>query len=413
MASSTESPSTPLCILGAGPHGLALALHLHQAAPDIAERAIVLDPSGSWLTVWREQFERLGINVLRSPSVHHPSPDPGALFAFVQEHGLGRSGLTYDQPMSSAFMRFCTSIIDDAGLTDPIPERAMRIGSAGDHLRIETSGGSLLAERLVVASNPHRRQIPSWVVPLLGCAGPTINHAADIDLRSLSDLSGQRVVIVGGGLSAGHLAVGACARGAAVHLVARRPLMIRSFDTDPGWLGPKHLRAFDATESPTQRLAQASAARGGGTMPDWMVNRLHELAAEGRLCIRAGVPIATADTVNGHYELTLADNTTITGDLLWLATGTIPDLRSLRALSPVLPDIATVDGYPVPDRDLRIGRHPVHVMGRLATLELGPAAGNLWGARMAARRITRAVTGVDFEAVLAGPGSGRGRFSRR
>ena len=158
-----------------------------------------------------QQFERLGINVLRSPSVHHPSPDPGALFAFVQEHGLGRSGLTYDQPMSSAFMRFCTSIIDDAGLTDPIPERAMRIGSAGDHLRIETSGGSLLAERLVVASNPHRRQIPSWVVPLLGCAGPTINHAADIDLRSLSDLSGQRVVIVGGGLSAGHLAVGACA----------------------------------------------------------------------------------------------------------------------------------------------------------------------------------------------------------
>ena len=85
-------------------------------------------------------------------------------------------------------------------------------------------------------------------------------------------------------------------------------------------------------------------------MPDWMVNRLHELQAEGHLCIRAGIPIATVDTINGHYELTLADNTTITGDLR-LATGTIPDLRSLRALSPVLPDIATVDGYPVPDQD--------------------------------------------------------------
>jgi hypothetical protein len=104
--------------------------------------------------------------------------------------------------------------------------------------------------------------------------------------------------------------------------------MIRSFDTDPGWLGPEHLRSFDATESPTQRLEQASAARGGGTMPDWMVNRLHELAAKGRLCIQTGVPIATADTIDVHYELTLADNTTITGDLLWLATGTIPDLAA-------------------------------------------------------------------------------------
>jgi len=40
----------------------------------------------------------------------------------------------------------------------------------------------------------------------------------------------------------------------------------------------------------------------------------------------------------------------------------------------------------------------VFVTGRLATTELGPAAGNLWGARMAARAISRAITSVDLDA---------------
>ena len=83
-------------------------------------------------------------------------------------------------------------------------------------------------------------------------------------------------------------------------------------------------------------------------------------------------------------------------DRCWLATGTTPDVRSDPALEPHVD--RHLDGVPVVRPDLRVGGAPLHVAGRLATIELGPAAGNLWGARMAARRITQTLTGVDLDA---------------
>jgi len=85
----------------------------------------------------------------------------------------------------------------------------------------------------------------------------------------------------------------------------------------------------------------------------------------------------------------------------------MPALAGLRA------QIPTIDGLPVPNNDLRIGGLPIHVTGRLATIELGPAAGNLWGARQGARRITRAITGIDLEVDMLPPPSRRRAPSTR
>ena len=90
--------------------------------------------------------------------------------------------------------------------------------------------------------------------------------------------------------------------------------------------------------------------------------------------------------------LALDDHTTLEADRVWLATGTTPDIGAFRYLA-----VPVVHGLPITDDGLRLGAHPVHVMGRLATLTLGPAAGNLWGAQRAASRITKAITGVDLE----------------
>ena len=78
----------------------------------------------------------------------------------------------------------------------------------------------------------------------------------------------------------------------------------------------------------------------------------------------------------------------------------------MRWLQPILDDIPITDGLPLVDQSLRLGPHPIFVMGRSATFALGPAAGNLWGARHAARRITTAITGIDL-----GP-DGRTRSSK-
>jgi hypothetical protein len=85
---------------------------------------------------------------------------------------------------------------------------------------------------------------------------------------------------------------------------------------------------------------------------------------------------------------------TIVADRCWLATGTAPDIRADEALAGAVDH--HVDGVPVLDHDLRVGSNGLFVAGRLAMIELGPAAGNLWGARMAARRISRAIVGVDL-----------------
>ncbi len=209
---ATPELDTPIRVLGAGPHGLALALHLRQADPSLAERLVVLDPTGTWMEVWRDQFRRLDIETLRSPGVHHPAPDVDALARHVTEHRLPISGTPYDLPTSAAFSHFCDHLSAEAALAPPLARRATAVHRVDDGLLVETDGPTVRTERLVV-----------------------------------------------------------------------------------------------------------------------------------------------------------------------------------------LPDIALIDGVPVPDAGLRVGAPPVHVMGRLATIELGPAAGNLWGARMAARRITRAVTGIDLE----------------
>ena len=373
-----------------------MALHLIQADPSLADDLLVIDPSGEWLQTWDEQFGRLEIDVLRSPGVHHPDPDVDALSTFITANGHMSSGLPYDPPITSAFRAFNRQVIGTAGLRAPIAVQPRRVGPESDgRLRLETTHGSVLTERLVIATNPHRRQIPDWVWPRCGRARAELAHAADVDLRRLGDLGGQRVVVVGGGLTASHLAVGAARRNAEVELVSRRPLQIRAFDTDPGWLGPKHLRGFEAVHDLGERLEMARSARGGGTIPAWMRSRLdHE-----RITCRESVEVLDVAGPTERHLVRLGDGSSIDADRIWLATGTQPDLAALRCLEPLLPDIAIIDGVPVPDETLRIGLPPIHVMGRLAVLQLGPAAGNLWGARHAARRITEAITGIDTGAM--------------
>jgi pyruvate/2-oxoglutarate dehydrogenase complex dihydrolipoamide dehydrogenase (E3) component len=254
------------------------------------------------------------------------------------------------------------------------------------------------ADHLIVATNPHRRSIPDWVWALLGSRPGLLTFASDVDLRTQSDLTGQQVIIVGGGLTAAHLACGAAVRGADVHLVTRRPVETRSFDTDPGWLGPRHLDDFDADDDPTSRLATAREARGGGTIPPWMAARLEVLVHDGKVVTHGGRPVRAADVAEDDTcVVALDDQTTLEPDQIWLATGTIPDLGAARCLASLAADAPAIEGIPITDGDLRLGPHPVHVMGRLATLTLGPAAGNLWGAQRAASRITAALTGIDLD----------------
>ena len=112
MISAIDDSSHPIVIAGAGPHGLATTIHLLTAAPRLRDRLVVVDPAGTWMRAWTEQFARLDISHLRSPAVHHPAPRPGLLMEHTATHRLAISGLPYGLPTTRTFARFCNDLIE-------------------------------------------------------------------------------------------------------------------------------------------------------------------------------------------------------------------------------------------------------------------------------------------------------------
>ena len=395
MGKSDEVLTTETCIVGAGLQGLAAALHLKQIDP-VAD-VTVIDHSDEWLASWNQQFERAEINTLRSPIVHHPSPNPYALTDFVTRKNLSRSGLPYDPPTTEAFSDFCTEIIAEADLAPPLPAIPESLRSDHKSVELRTSVGIIRAENLIIATNPHQRVIPQWTWNLIGHQAGLLEHALDVNLPGMPELSGQRIAIIGGGLTAAHLARNAALKGATATIIARRPLQIRDFDTEPGWLGPKYLNNYQAESDAGQRIQTAKAARNGGSIPAWMHDSLTSPTKGGSIKILDSTEVLSAHTTSPKgCVLHLNINEKIYSDQVWLATGTQSTFDTVRWLQPILDDIPIIDGFPLVDQSLRLGPHPIFVMGRAATFALGPAAGNLWGARHAARRITTAITGIEL-----------------
>jgi biotin carboxyl carrier protein len=93
-----------------------------------------------------------------------------------------------------------------------------------------------------------------------------LQHSQNVDLEACGDLKGQDILIVGGGLTSAHLSLGAIRRGAQVTLLIRRNLRSKPFDADPGWLGPKYLKAFHAEPCMRRRQRQVLEARDGGSI---------------------------------------------------------------------------------------------------------------------------------------------------
>jgi len=408
VSSVHEEPPGPIVIAGAGPHGLATAIHLLTAAPRLRERLVVADPTGAWMTVWREQFARLDIANLRSPAVHHPAPQAGLLMDHTATYRLPTSGLPYGLPTTRSFERFCDHMIEHHEI-ESLVSKGIVVGvdvCAGDTgreqldvtLDTDAGGSTMRAERLVIASNPCHPVVPEWV---MNAPSGVVEAAAQVDVRVADDRN--RILIVGAGLTAAHLACGAARRGAHVTIVCRGELTERAFDTDPGWLGPKELDRYRAIESPRARLRVARQARGCGTAPSWILRELRDLEQAGAVAILERCEVTDVDSDEGSpggcFNVVHCDGAarTVSADRCWLATGTTPTIAALPLLDRLSSRIPTIDGLPVPNADLAIGGLPIHVTGRLATIELGPAAGNLWGARQGARRITRSVTGIDVE----------------
>ena len=264
MGKIRQEITADVCIVGAGPHGLAAALLFERIDPSI--RVVVLDQSNEWLSSWKKQFRQAEIATLRSPIVHHPSPDSFALDDFVKREDFPLSGLPYNPPTTEAFEAFCSEIINTSSIDDPVVAIPRSIRCEGDCVIVDSDAKTIHARYLIIASNPQQVIIPQWAESIYHQSS-LVQHSGEIDLANTSDIAGQKIVVIGGGLTAAHLTRSALDKGALVDMILRRPLQIRNFDTDPGWLGPKYLNDYYAESDAHRRIKLARVARNGGSIP--------------------------------------------------------------------------------------------------------------------------------------------------
>jgi len=398
MVANSLPHNTDIAVIGAGPHAMTVVTHLLQKRQQLRQRLLVFDPSGTWMQQWHNQFAAFEIPHLRSPAVHHPDPNPYALRQFAQSrsHELYPP---YDLPGTLLFQDFCQELIRRWSLQQHIvTAKVIRIEPIKQNLRSRFrlrlhNDQSIVARRVILATGSGTPQIPDWVQQIASPYPPEkLCHSCHVDLRHLQ-LHGETILIIGGGLTSGHLALGAIARGAKVILMSRRNLQEKLFDADPGWLGPKYLKSFWAESNWQTRAELIQNARNGGSMTPAIMTQLRRAQHHASIKLIEKCQVSYGTWKSNHWQINCDDNSKHECDRIWLATGTKINITAEPLLTQIIEQypIPTAKGLPVLDSHLRWIGCEVFITGGLAALQVGPVARNLSGARMASERIVPAL----------------------
>jgi cation diffusion facilitator CzcD-associated flavoprotein CzcO len=396
MPSGLISDSIDIAIIGAGPHALTLVTHVLEKRQQLRDRIRVFDPSGAWMQQWQRQFESYEIPHLRSPAVHHPDPHPFALRGYA-EGRFEEFHAPYDLPGTRLFQDFCQEVIRRWELENHVVQgNVMTVSPVGPGRRAGfelgfDDGTRVRARRVVYAGGGGSPNLPDWFAQAQGdYPADRLKHAAQVRLSEEKIQTGDRVLIVGSGLTSGHLAIGAVRRGATVVMMARRSYYEKLFDAEPGWLGPKYLKDFWAETSWEVRATQVKAARNGGSLTPAILTKLRKLKAEHRLAFHEHCQIRSLVWANHEWIVQCEGGEVVQCDRIWVATGSQLNIQQHPLFAQVLEKhpIDVVEGFPVLNEQLRWKGCPLYLMGGFAGLQVGPTARNLSGARMASERIT-------------------------
>lgn len=389
-----------IAVIGAGPQALTLVTHLLQKKRSLRHRIQVFDPSGTWMTQWRQQFAAQEISYLRSPGVHQPDPKV-TLFNFA-EHRQAELHQPYNRPGTQLFLDFCETIIDRWQLRGQVTAaQVLQLTPSWSGFQLQLDDGRQVeARRVVLATGGGSARLPSWVVEVNAHPLEQLCHSHDIDLSQLSNLVGETVLIIGSGQSSAHLAVGAVKRGAKVLMMARRTLNEKLFDAAPGWLGPKYLKGFQAESDWQVRWQMIQEAHNGGSIAPELLTQLRRLSRSGHVTFyeHCQVSRATWREESWQVQCNLAAAHDCLAhkpiDRIWLATGTETDITAHPLMGEVFARYPNqvVNGLPVLDEHLRWPGCDLFLMGPWAALQVGPVARNLHGGRMACDRIVPALT---------------------
>lgn len=377
-------------IVGGGIHGTHLAhvlVNKQGVSPDAVR---ILDPHDRLLTAWGQRTANTGMRYLRSPRVHHIDLEPNALERFTREREFEASELWIDpyyRPSYALFQSHCQHVIDTYQLDRlHLRGQAMALHRMEEGWRVETASDRIMAQRVLLAMGRQQLHIPDWAAPLLTRNAP-IQHVLDSSFDRQHIAAGAAVLVVGGGISAGQIALDLM-KDRHVTLVTRQPLRQHDFDSSPCWLGPACLQAFGQADYPRRRW-MIGEARQPGTLARDVFTDLHAATESGHMRHQQGAIISTELTVDQQIILTFTDGASQVADHVILATGlqAVPPGQTWLADAIRRYHLPVADcGYPILDRTL-CWTDGLYASGPLAELELGPASANIAGARAAAERL--------------------------
>ncbi|WP_394217641.1 FAD/NAD(P)-binding protein [Halobacillus trueperi] len=371
-------------IIGGGIQGCTVASYLlHSKKADTANLKVI-DPHEEPLQRWKTLTKRVGMKYLRSTSVHHLDPDPHCLRKFSKKEEYAQPFIgRYDRPRLDLFNDYHESLFQRYKWNDFWMQATVTgLEKSPGGWEINTDGRTISAERVVLALGVNDRpHLPEWADP----DDERMGH-----LFSSQEAKGSgSLVIVGGGISAAHLANMYASDGEKeVTLLKRHPFRIKDFDSDPGWLGPKYMNGFHKVTCYEKRREMIKAARHRGSITSGLSVKLKRHERDGRLKMITD-QVEAAVYRDDHIHLHLKESEGIKAQRVLLATGAehcVPGMEWLEGIihSCALPTAPC--GFPVVDAHLAWGPG-LYVAGALAELEIGPSARNIAGARRAAERI--------------------------
>ena len=380
-------------IIGGGIHGVHIAARLLGEAKVSPDRLRIVDPAERLLARWRTCTEATGMSYLRSPSVHHLGIEHGALQRFAGKRKRDRSGrfaLPFERPSLELFNAHCVEVEEAFGLAElHIINQAVSCSIDCDRVSVRMiDGQELEAKNLVLAIGASDQpKWPDWAPRGDG----QVHHVFDPEFDGWP-ASSETVVVVGGGISAGHVGLRLLAEGHDVHLVSRHALRQHQFDSDPGWLGWKYTEVFGHEHDFDLRREVITDARNTGSVPPDIGRALRRAIKRNRIQWHEA-EVTEFDSTGDRLAIALSDDATVEADRVLLATG-FDSQRPGGSMIDELIASASLPcsrcGYPIVDAALRW--HPrVFVSGPLAELELGPVSRNIAGARRAGDRILDAI----------------------
>jgi lysine/ornithine N-monooxygenase len=433
-----------VCIIGAGPASLAVLSaiqepysmdsindslmnkanqfininkHNGKVGP-VSKEICVIDPHPCWMDGWKNNFDKLGIEFLRSPTIAHPDHfDTNALLAYAitknREDELIESGC-YDNkyllplgqtqiglwklPSTKLFQDFC-----------------LDMSSKLQHDYIQSTVHDISTDeekRFVVKMENGDEIIAGAVVLALGSIGkpiipPLIQDISRDKMFSWNTMkynlkaSHNNVLVVGGGLTAVQTAQYALRQGKNVCLCSRRNLVNRHFDIDIKWFDRRHANKLMSDfyhQDDDNRLSILRDARGGGSIPPIYLKDLKKWVTRGKLTMITGEVkylemIKEQICISFHDTNTEKEKFKTVFDCVILATGIKPDCTANSLVDKIQTrwPIRITGGFPCVSEDLEWSKKNLYVVGGLASMNTGPDSANLNGIRRAASIIANAL----------------------